>query len=290
MYTKTMYFPRRHTKIIFAGIVLVLLCAIIFVFMHRQTEAPAPQITSTQDKAKAKPAKAEEPTTPLIDAQPVLDAWTATQAPTYSVVVYDVQHRKIIGSHNPDRQYFAASIYKLYVAYLGLQRMQDGRFTDTTEYLGSKSRMDCVYAMINTSDSPCGEKMMAEIGRSVIDAELATLSLSQTSFGSLQTSAHDANTLLVRLAHKEDLNDEYTNFLLDAMTTQTYRNGLPKGFAQSIVADKVGFNEQINYHDVGIVTLPDKRRYVVSIFSEGQGSSRPLADLATRLHATLSQN
>lgn len=293
MYTTSMreFQRRRRTKKVrnssIIGVCIVLAVGIVvFVLTQRHTEAPAIQAPKTTEKTDKQPPKTE-PATPLPDVQPVIDAWAAQQPATYGIVVYDVQHQKVIGAHNADEAYFTASLYKPYVAYLSLQRLQDGRFSDTPNYLGEKSRKDCIYAMIHSSDSPCGEKMMAELGRDTIDREIAALGTTHTSISNLVTSAGDMTTLFARLATHKDLNDEHTAFLLDAMTTQIFRNGLPKGFTQARVADKVGFNEQDNYHDAGIVTFGDNQQFIVSILSQRPGSSRPLAALAGELQTSL---
>lgn len=244
--------------------------------------------TTSETKVETEP---EEPisTVPLIDLQPTLVAWLANTSVDYGVEVFDIANQQVIASHQPDKQYFTASIYKFYVAYLTYMRLQSGEFTDYPNIVGSQSVLDCLHNTIHTSDSPCGEALMADLTQTVMQRELTAFGTTHTEFPRFVTTAHDANVMLNRLALKKDLKPEWEAKLLHSMETQIYSRGLMRGFADAKVASKVGFNENINFHEVGLVTYPDGRQYAVSIFSQGQGSSAPLASLSAAFNEKLKE-
>ena len=273
------------------AIITVLLLAgagTLWWFQNREQKVSPLTDTTSETKVETEP---EEPvsTVPLIDLQPTLDAWLANTSVDYGVEVFDIANQQVIASHQPDKQYFTASIYKFYVAYLTYMRLQSGAFTDYPNIVGSQSVLDCLHNTIHTSDSPCGEALMADLTQTVMQRELTAFGTTHTEFPRFVTTAHDANVMLNRLALKKDLKPEWEAKLLNSMETQIYSRGLMRGFADAKVASKVGFNENINFHEVGLVTYPDGRQYAVSIFSQGQGSSAPLASLSAAFNEKLKE-
>ena len=262
-------------------------------FFVLRSDEPTTSPQSTQQTARSDnqaDGSEEAPAAPkyaLVDLQPTLDAWVASTGVDYGVEVFDIGNQQVIASHQPDKQYFTASIYKLYVAYLTYQRLQSGEFTDYPNIVGSQSVLDCLHNTIHTSDSPCGEALMADLTQAVMQRELTKFGTTHTVFPQFVTTAHDANVVLNRLALHKDLEQEWEAKLLNSMETQIYSRGLMRGFADAKVASKVGFNENINFHEVGLVTYPDGRQYAVSIFTQGQGSSRPLGDLAAKFNQVI---
>lgn len=280
---------RMRYSLICAALLLILAVGTIW-FISRNNTEPIPRQTATLLQNKATKQPKEEPTAPLpplIDLQPTLDTWIASQRADYGVEVYDVANQKVVAAHQANKAYYTASIYKLYVVYLTYQQMQAGQVVDMPGFLGSQSRLECLNQAIYSSDSPCAEKLMKELTQKVMQDKVNEYGATNTGFPSFQTSAHDVNLVLNRIALKKDLNDEYTSKLLTSMSTQIYNKGLAKGFVGASVASKVGFNENLNYHDAGIVTLASGRQYLVSVFSQGQGSPAPQASLAAALNATL---
>jgi beta-lactamase class A len=205
-------------------------------------------------------------------------------------VIYDLANNKTVVSFNPDRQYFTASIYKLYVAYIGYQKIADGTYDADEPYLNGFSRLECLDKMIRESYSPCAEKWWNELGKSNLTAALEKYGLRNTSMTALYTSAGDAAIILQRLFEGQDLTKAHRKAFLDSMKDQpaTYRRGLPSGFTKSTVYNKVGWNLQKEWHDTAIVTLPNGRSYVVTVLSENVGSSQIKA-LAQTIETRLTQ-
>lgn len=280
---------RTHTSkrwYIYGALFLAIVVAVVlFVTFLRPTQSNAPQPTPPQEKPIESAPQFEK-----INLQPTVDAWVAQQSGDYGIMVYDVANKAVIAEHRPDTSYFAASIYKLYVAYLALIDFQNGAQDPNEILLAGQTKKECVHKMIHSSDSPCAETLLSEMGHAAVSERLKTeFDLGQTSFPAFTTSAHDAERILVRLQAKTDLSAENTEFLLEAMRTQIYRTGLIAGMAQSTVADKIGFNSPENWHDTAIVTLPNDRVYIVSILGGGGVSSANIADFGRTIEQALNK-
>lgn len=232
----------------------------------------------------------EAPETPApVNLQPVVDEWLAGQTAEFGIVVYDPANKQIIASNNPDEKYFAASLYKLFVAYLALVDFQNGAQNPDEELWGGFTRKECVDKMIRESHSPCGEVMMAFMGQEALRTRVSQMGIENTIFAGITTTARDSALILRYIVEGRDLNAENTAFLRDAMRVQPdkYRRGLAQGAPEATWDTKVGWNEQYNYHDVGIMTLPSGREYVVAILSQGNGSPAPIADFAATIYQAL---
>lgn len=260
--------------ILFALVVTAIVIGIYKYVADRQDGSSANSSLSQNESQKK-----QDPSLPLIDLQPTVDQWAAAQKGDFSVVIYDPANKKNVAELNPDKEYFAASIYKLYVAYEGYRKIDSGDFKSDEAYLDGWSRGKCLEEMIRSSHSPCGEKMWAELGKESTTARLEAYGLKNTSMTGLTTTARDASLILARLETEEGLSKQSKSAFLDSMKTQDsrYRRGLPSGFTQSTVYNKVGWNENLEWHDTAIITLPNGRNYVVSVFTRSVGMNQVAA-------------
>ena len=226
---------------------------------------------------------------PAFDAtalQTALDAWDASVGSQASVVIADVDGT-VLASIDPDRVYFAASIYKLYVAYAGYQQVDAGLVDPSESYINGNTRLECLDLMIRESDSPCAEKMWVEFGRQTLTDQLEGYGLSNTDMTNIRTPAADAAIMLGRIARSQELSIQSQQRYLESMRTQIYRDALNAGFSDTItVYNKIGFNEIQEYHDTAIVQLPNGEQLIVSVLTDGVGT-RNIAQLARDLEAIL---
>ncbi len=241
--------------------------------------------TTSDQQPKAPTAKK---TAPLVNLQPVVDYWAAKQTGTTSVVVYDLANDKTVASLNPSEQYFTASLYKLFVAYIGYQKVADGTYNLSDTYLSGYNRGQCLDTMIRDSYSPCGEKMWNELGKSNLTTKMKAYGLKNTDLTGLTTSAKDTSIILKKIFNGDDLPAKYRKLYLDSMKTQPalYRRGLPSGFSKSVVYNKVGWNGQVEWHDGAIITLPSGRSYVVAVLTKNVGSQN-IAELGKMIENKL---
>ena len=278
---------RLKLKWLILGLALVAIAAVLVIlFESGSSNTRNTANSSNKSKTDTKKPRSE---LPVMDLQPTVDAWAAKQSGTASVVVVDLANDKVVASHNANRQYFAASIYKLYVAYVGYQKVADGTYSLSDPYLSGYTRGECLDAMIRDSYSPCGEKMWNELGREDLTAKMRAYGLKDTSLTGLTTSAKDASIILKKLFNGDDLTQKYRKLYLDSMKTQPalYRRGLPSGFNDSVVYNKVGWNGLVEWHDAAIVTLSNGRSYIVSVLTKNIGSKN-IVSLARAIENKLS--
>lgn len=277
---------KRRNFIIAIVLAVLLLGGIVvgtMIFRDEKSIANKSQPPNSETTEKESP----KPTFPVIDLQPTVDTWAAAQSADFGITVYDVANDRMVAAHQADKQFLIASVSKLYVAYLTLLDFQTGAQKPDSTATQGFTKKQCVYKMINTSDNPCGDTMHDLTPAAAANNRFKTLGLTNTSIGSYKSTARDSTTLLLRLHNKEDLSGENTDYLLKAMGTQTYRSGLPKGMPDAEVADKVGFYGNHLWHDVGIVTMPNKRVYIVSIFGYQGATSTDIADFGETIYAKL---
>ena len=277
---------RLKLKWLILGFALVAIAAVLVIlFESGSSNTRNTANSSNKSKTGTKKPRSE---LPVMDLQPTVDAWAAKQSGTASVVVVDLANDKVVASHNANRQYFAASIYKLYVAYVGYQKVADSTYSLSDPYLSGYTRGECLDAMIRDSYSPCGEKMWNELGREDLTAKMRAYGLKDTSLTGLTTSAKDASIILKKLFNGDDLTQKYRKLYLGSMKTQPalYRRGLPSGFNKSVVYNKVGWNGLVEWHDAAIVTLSNGRSFVVAVLTKNVGS-RQIAELGRLIEAKL---
>lgn len=270
---------------IVAGLLVVLVLLVGWLVFFKGQSVKHPNSSETTNQGQDTPATKP----PVVHLQPTVDAWLAGQRADFGIVVYDPANQQVIAQHQPDKKYFAASLYKIFVAYLALVDFQNGTLNPDAMLVNGYSNKECVDKMIRESDSPCGEAMMARMGQDTLRERVRAMGMPNTIFAGITTTAHDTATILRYIVEMRDLNAENTTFLKDAMRVQEqrFRNGLAKGAPQATWETKVGWNETYNYHDIGIMTLPNGRQYVVAILSQGNGSSAPIADFAATIYPVL---
>lgn len=278
----------RHKRIIiFLSFVLlcVFIVTIYLLFAPEKATSPAELPNTTQEEEARKEASEEQPPE-VINVQPIIDDWGSKKSGQYSIVVYDIANEEFIGTYKPDEVYFAASIYKLYVAYEGYLAVQRGEYELNQDYLFGQTFEECLDLMLRESDSPCAEKLWNELGKEATTEKLKSYGITNTSMTAITTSAGDAATLLIRLAQNEELEDTYKRRMFTSMKNQIYRDALAESFSEATFYDKVGFRELNEYHDVGILELPNQRRYVISLFTSGVGT-QAIQELGNSLNAAL---
>lgn len=223
----------------------------------------------------------------LPSLQPIVDDWLQENTGTYSIKVTDTSGR-VLAEHNSQEVYFAASIYKIYVAYVGYQKIDDGSYSMDDSYISGYSRGQCLDAMIRDSDSPCAEAMWLELGKDEITQKMTSYGLTDTSLAAVTTTASDAAAVMANIARGTDLSPESRVRFMDSLKNQEakFRRGLPSGFTNFTVYNKVGWNLDQEWHDAAIIELGNDQELVVSVFSNGAGHTR-IADLGATLETAL---
>lgn len=283
---------RKNITLLVAAILFVVLSLGLAWIAVLQPKDDSTDSSSTSTNTQEDPQPQDEAKPTAIDLQPVVDEWLVSQSADFGIVVYDFDNERTIAAHQPDEQYFAASLYKLFVAYLALLDFQNNQQAPNELLIGGFTRRECVEKMIRESHSPCGEATMSSMGQENLRVRVSDMGINNTTFAGITTTAQDSALILQYIQQMRDLNQQNTEFLKDAMRDQDqrFKNGLAKGAPEATWETKVGWNEDQNYHDVGIVTMPDGRKFAVAILSYNNGSSQPIADFAATIYGALKQD
>lgn len=247
--------------------------------------ASAQQLESTKRVERSGDVTTANSGAPLrLDAtavQNTINSWKAGLKGKASVVIADADTGQKIASLQDDQEYFTASIYKLYVAYIALQDVDAGLHSLSEQFLNGQTRAQCLDNMIRNSDSPCAEKMMNEYKRADLQKRVESLGLTRTSIIKFTTTANDAAHITKMIAAGEGLSQSSTDLLHKAMHLQKYKEGLQNGLGLVTVYDKVGFYE-VGWHDSAFVVLPSGKRIVVTVLTQNM-RAKQVNDLAQRL-------
>jgi beta-lactamase class A len=183
---------------------------------------------------------------------------------------------------NGNKQFVAASTYKLFVAYAVFKEIEAGRMSWSDTINAGRSAATCFDDMIVVSDNDCPVAFGHLIGWSKINTTVHNLGLSsKTQVGPpMYTTPNDLAYFLYRIQNGSLLSSADKDRLISAMKRQHYtRAGIPSG-VDGTVADKVGDVDGY-LHDAAIV-YGSRKTYVLVIMTFG--SSWPgIADAANQI-------
>jgi beta-lactamase class A len=210
---------------------------------------------------------------------------------------------------NPDREFYAASLYKLAVLYEAERRQAAGELdfsdllqlteADLAEDLGTIDEVPvgpdgtlpiraALGAMVTLSDNATAVALLHLLGGANIDATLQALGLQHTSVNTedLPTTAADMATLMQAIVTGRGLNEaslaEARAFLLGQLT----RSGIPSTLPDDVaVGDKTGTWTGAT-HDLAFVDAPNGT-YVIAVLSDGDWDWAPIGRVSRAVYDVL---
>ncbi|MDB5159982.1 MAG: hypothetical protein JWO99_245 [Candidatus Saccharibacteria bacterium] len=204
----------------------------------------------------------------------------------YGISVHEMSTRGWTASSNGTKDFVTASTYKLFVAYSTLLRIENGTFhwSDPT---GNTDMATCFSRMIVNSDNDCAQALGVRIGWDTVFSEANSLGLGSTYQGSdtFHSTANDESLFLQKLSAGEILTSTDQALLLNLMSQQIYRQGIPAG-AGVPVSDKVGFLWGY-LNDAAIVYSPSST-YVLVILTNNSSWSQ-IADTARQIQTQMAR-
>jgi beta-lactamase class A len=219
--------------------------------------------------------------------QALINYWLSTRGAQFGINFKTIDGQ-IAASHNPDKQFTSASVYKLFLAYVIYSKVEAGEMSLSDSSYNGYTVQKCIEIMITISTNECAIALGNTVGWNANDPKLKAIGINDTTLTSNNhlTTARDTSTILTALHNGTILNAEHREQLLGLLRRQIHRYGIPAGSAGMTVADKVGYLGSFT-HDVAIVYHP-KGSYVLSILSTG-GSFYPFADLARQINSVMNQ-
>lgn len=280
---------RKRGKGKFIAIALALLLVVGGAwFMVKPSNNPVKSLAkNVTKKVENKP----EPPKPVLDQnlQSQIAAWAAKSEGDYGVAVREINGTMRYASYQADKLFTTASTFKPFVAYVILHKIEQGDLTmNSTTYKGNTISY-CMQRMIHISDNECAYQLERLAGFAATDTFLHEQGYPNTNLNNYTASgqltsadkkstATDEARLMWNLYAGRLLNKADTDYLIDLMKNQQWRERIPAGVPAGIaVADKPGWITGIEA-DTGIV-YGTKSTYVITIMSSGTNPS-DLADLS----------
>lgn len=276
---------RHHkTKMIVSLVflIVVVIAAIfgIVYFTLQQTRSEILLPETEENSAAEEPEPEPEIVLPgRIDFQPVVDEWAKSAGGTHSVLVYDLDRDEMVGEYDAERDYNTASLYKLFVVYEGYRRVQSGEWkADAPAGATGYTIAQCLDKAIRESHSPCAETLWAKIGHDELDEIIERdFEIHDSKISSLVSTPNDILKMMRIFYEHSDITDESLlaqmkdSFLNQPATEYNWRQGLPSGFAEANVYNKVGWDYNPEgrywniYHDAAIIEFPEQNRHYIIV-------------------------
>lgn len=214
-------------------------------------------------------------------------------------------------SLNADREFYAASTFKLAVLLEAERRLSAGTLKlddrlqlsaeDVTEDLGTLGNLDlaadgsvsiraAVEAMVTLSDNSTAVALLHLLGAGNIDATLAELGLQHTSVNTrdLPTTAGDMALMMEAVVTGKGMSEAARRDARELRLRQEVRDGIPAGLPAGVnVGNKTGTWEGAT-HDVAFVEGPSGT-YVITVLSDKDWDWAPISRVSGAVFDVLSR-
>lgn len=276
---------RRFKKYLLAVIILAISAGLAWAVSRYWPSEPSNQEPvaqyepSTQEQEAAK-AYLEEQNREL---KAVIDDWVKSQS-TYdwAVVVRGLDSDQRGVSQEPNKEFRAASLYKL---YLMLSVFKDYSVSE----LKSTGLENCVDLMLRISDNPCGETVGRMVGWSRADNEIMRAGFTDTKISIAEpvTTAGETAKLMEDIYNRQVGGSSGKQYIMDKLAKQSWNEGIPAGCNGCKTFNKTG---DLNFvrHDAAIVSN-DSGSYVLVIFSSGAPYLQ-IAELTRKINLVMQSN
>lgn len=183
-------------------------------------------------------------------------------------------------AYNEDKVYTSASLYKLYVTYAVLNKVDKGELTlDTPMDAVGGTVASYITKTITLSANKTASALAELVTWDYIEEFIHENGFTNTTFnlyqsggvtytGTLQTTASDVTKIINKLYDKELLSETSTDYFINQLNNQQLTYALNRGLTDEVFfAHKTGILDDVS-HDAGVVTYNDKE-YVVTLMSDG---------------------
>ena len=268
--------------------------------------------TPSSPPVAAQPAPEPAQTAALDDTavQAAIAAALGADADHYSVVVRRLRDGRG-ATLNPDREFYAASLFKLALLYEATRQRSAGLLDfdtavqvterDAAEDLGTFDRLgvevgdylpvgDAVRAMITMSDNASAVLTLYLLGPATVDRTLRALGLQHTSVNTtdLPTTAADMALLMEAIVRGVGVEATWRDEMLGVLARQETRVGIPRLLPADVrVGNKTGTWPGAT-HDVAFVEAPTGT-YVIAVLSDRGWDWDPIARVSRAIYDVMTK-
>ncbi|HEX6031203.1 MAG TPA: serine hydrolase [Tepidiformaceae bacterium] len=210
---------------------------------------------------------------------------------------------------DPDRVFYAASLFKLAVLYEAGLRLSSGVILlddplhlsdeELAEDLGTADELeldeegnlplgDALEAMVTVSDNATAVALLHLFGSYNVDLTLRALGIETLSVNTreLPATARDVARLMDAIVAGEGLDAASHELLLGLLSRQTVRGGIPSGLPDDVLSgNKTGTWEHIT-HDVAYVDAPSGT-YIIAVLSDTDRDWDRIAEVSEAVYEAL---
>lgn len=178
-----------------------------------------------------------------------ITSYLSTQTGHYSVTAVELSGSGRSVAIAGDTKVDPASIFKLFYAWLALEKVQQGSLSYSSKLASGYVLGTCLKLMISYSDNSCTSDIRTKLGNGYVNTKLAAAGFTNTRivvasgnvYKTKETTTNDVATLLSKLYRGQLLNSVYTEKLISLMKAQVWRARISSGLAAGTqVASKSG--------------------------------------------------
>jgi beta-lactamase class A len=206
--------------------------------------------------------------------------------------------------HDPERVFYGASMFKLFVMYeafrqesLGYLRFDDevvitpyydsfGLNPRSTSLCQSLTVSEAIDAMMSVSDNAAAVLLQDLVGAGNVNGAIAALGVRSSGLvpdGSLPLTAADVAVVLEALGRGEALSPEASDAMINVMRRDTFDNGIKGGVPDDVeVAHKTGLWNNAT-HDGALVFAPFGT-YVIVVLTDRYGQAPLIRQLSQAVY------
>lgn len=237
--------------------------------------------------------------------QVVKDAIGEQEEEHFAVYIKNIEDGKGF-SIDVGRQFYAASLYKVWVMLEAYHQRNAGLLDFSEEYIGSSYYVSlglnagevdaceqlsvdrAIERMMSISDNVAANMVLDRVGAGNINTALSGFGMRSTGFfdGQMPTTAADMALLMEAIARGGALNEATSLEMLAQLESEAIDDRIPALLpAETFVAHKTGSWENAT-HDVGIVVSPDATYVLVILTDYGyaDGGAERIARLSKAVY------
>lgn len=225
-----------------------------------------------------------------------IDSYLADKTGHYSVTALELGGAGRSVHINGSTKVDPASIFKLYYAWLALEKIQQGSLGYATKLVSGYQLGTCLKLMISFSDNYCTVDIRSKLGNTYVNTRLAEVGLTDSriildghgKYVTKETTTDDVATFLAKLHRGELLNSTYTAKFIEYLKAQIWRarisSALPVGTQVASKSGQLLVDSGMIEGDCAIIYGPSST-YVLVVIGTNDATSptvRGVSDLVYR--------
>lgn len=217
--------------------------------------------------------------------------WAENEPGEFGVSVLELNGERR-AEYNADERFVSASTYKLFFVYAALHQIENSVASLQSETSIGRTVEDCIESLLVYSWDICGWPIAQFVGIERLEVLLHDQGFTSTDLNNYDSDGNfvgdkystpaDEALFMTKLYKGQLLNAEHTEYFIDLLKTQKWRERIPAGVPEGItVADKPGWLYE--YENDAAIVYGKSSTYVLVIMSNNSSEDR-LAELSSAIY------